>query len=99
MFPVTHGQYLRYAKPGALGHRECDVDASNPPCGAGIPYLSHQNDNLRDELPSLAGDVPPALDFVKKVTLEELARCCVGGLVTQCFHHTTRRRFKTTLTL
>ena len=45
------------------------MDPTTPRCGTGIPYLSHQNDNLRDELPSLAGDVPPVVDFVKEVCL------------------------------
>lgn len=40
--------------------------------GYGIPYLSHQNDNLRQELSSLANDVPPAVDFVAEVGDHEL---------------------------
>lgn len=58
-------QYLRSAKRATVGYRECNLDPTPPQCGTGIPYLSHQNDNLRDELPSLAEDVPPVVDFVK----------------------------------
>ena len=29
----------------------------------GVPYLSHQNDSLREEFPGLAADVPKALDI------------------------------------
>lgn len=31
----------------------------------GVPYLSHQNDSLRDEFPRLAADVPPCIAFAQ----------------------------------
>ena len=62
--------YLRAAKPGPPGpYRECDEGGDAQALhGAGIPYLSHQNDNLRQQLGELTPDVPRAVDFVKEVS-------------------------------
>ncbi|RHY79997.1 hypothetical protein DYB31_001796 [Aphanomyces astaci] len=36
------------------------------PCFDGVPYLSHQNDSLRDQFPALVDDVDPMLAFASE---------------------------------